>query len=147
MSHTEPNPTASTGLDAKTLERVRALLAKAESTSFPEEAEAFTIKAQELMARYGIDAAMVAAARHDQSAPSRRVVRLDAPYSSAKAILLSVIARANRCAMVWSTVDHEAQVFGFDVDLDVVELLYVSLHLQATSAMLSAGRQVDAGPR
>ena len=37
--------------DEKVLGRVRALLAKAESTTFPEEAEALTAKAQELMAR------------------------------------------------------------------------------------------------
>jgi Protein of unknown function (DUF2786) len=48
-------------LDPKMLGRVRALLAKAESTEFPEEADAFTEKAQELMTRYSIDVAMVAA--------------------------------------------------------------------------------------
>jgi hypothetical protein len=43
------------------LERVRALLAKAESTEFDEKAEALTEKAQELMTRYSIDAALLAA--------------------------------------------------------------------------------------
>lgn len=43
------------GCDPKVIERVRALLAKAESTSFPEEAEAFTAKAQELITRHAID--------------------------------------------------------------------------------------------
>jgi hypothetical protein len=38
---------------------VRALLAKAESTTYPEEADALTAKAQELMARHSIDRAML----------------------------------------------------------------------------------------
>ena len=38
---------------------IRNLLAKAEATSFPAEAEAFTAKASELMARYAIDEAML----------------------------------------------------------------------------------------
>ena len=36
------------------LERVRALLAKAESTTFPEEADALTAKAQQLMTRHAL---------------------------------------------------------------------------------------------
>ena len=43
------------GADPKITERVRALLAKAESTTFPDEAEAFTAKAQELIAQHAID--------------------------------------------------------------------------------------------
>lgn len=42
--------------NAKMLERVRALLAKAESTTFPEEADAFRAKADEIMTAYSISA-------------------------------------------------------------------------------------------
>jgi len=143
MTPTHVATDAPNGLDAKTLERVRALLAKAESTAFPGEAEAFTVKAQELMARYGIDAAMMASAARQASSPTQRRLRLDPPYTSAKSLLLAVVADANRCASVWSKATNEAIVFGFDVDLDVVELLFVSLHLQATSAMVAAGQQTD----
>ncbi|MFD0595252.1 DUF2786 domain-containing protein [Catellatospora coxensis] len=48
--------------DQRMLDRIRALLAKAESTGFPEEAEAFTAKAQQLMARHSIDHALIDAA-------------------------------------------------------------------------------------
>jgi hypothetical protein len=147
VSPNNERPTAPNRLDAKTLERVRALLAKAESTSFVEEAEAFTVKAQELMARYGIDAAMMAVATERASSPGRRNVALDPPYEEAKALLLTVVAQANRCEAVWSKHENQSVVFGFDVDLDVVELLYVSLHLQATTAMLAAGSHVDPGGR
>ena len=51
------------------LARIRQLLAKAESTTFEAEALAFTAKAQELMTRHAIDAALV----HDTAAgPPRR---------------------------------------------------------------------------
>ena len=48
-------------VEPRILDKVRALLAKAESTEFPEEAEAYTAKAQELMARHRIDRAVLGA--------------------------------------------------------------------------------------
>lgn len=45
------------------MERIRNLLAKAEATTFQEEAHAFTEKAQELMQKYAIDQAMLEASR------------------------------------------------------------------------------------
>ncbi|MBT8224522.1 MAG: DUF2786 domain-containing protein [Dactylosporangium sp.] len=53
-----PGAAGARATDPRQLDRVRALLAKAESTSFPEEAEAYTAKAQELMARHRIDCAL-----------------------------------------------------------------------------------------
>lgn len=46
--------------DDRVLARVRALLAKAESTEFPDEAEALLAKAQALISRHAIDRAAVA---------------------------------------------------------------------------------------
>ena len=43
------------------LSRIRALLAKAEATEYAEEAEALSARAQELMAKYSIDQALLAA--------------------------------------------------------------------------------------
>src|ERR1700753_123656 len=55
------------------LERVRKLLAKAEDASVtPAEAEALTAKAAELMARYGIERALLAAARPEDGPPAGR---------------------------------------------------------------------------
>src|SRR5690606_28443649 len=48
--------------------------------------------------------------------------------------------RANRCATVWLQGHGLADVFGDPVDLEIVDLLYTSLLVQATSAMLAAGR-------
>ena len=129
--------------DARVLEKVRALLAKAESTTFPEEAEALSAKAQELMARHAIDAAMVGAGDGAAGAPTGVRLPVDDPYAGAKSMLLSEVASANCCRAVWSKGLGFSTVMGFDADLEFVEVLYTSLLVQATSAMVAAGAHVD----
>ena len=129
--------------EQKVLTRVRALLAKAESTQFPEEAEALTAKAQELMARHSIDAALAAAGEARTGRPDQRRVTIENPYVSPKVHLLSAVARANRCEAVWMQREGVVVVFGYPVDLEAVELLFTSLLVQATTAVLAAGSQVD----
>ena len=141
------------GHDLRVLERVRALLAKAESTTFAEEAEALSSKAQELMARHSIDEAMVDAvtgpsgAPGDAKAPGGVRVPVDEPYASPKSILLSVVATANRCKAVWSKELGFSTVLGYESDLEFVEILYTSLLVQATGAMVAAGPQFDRNGR
>lgn len=123
------------------LGRVRALLAKAESTQFPEEAEALSAKAQELMARHSIDEALLAAgAAAAGDGPGACRIGVEGPYESAKALLLNAVAAANHCQAVWSSEYGFSTVVGFDADLELVELLYTSLLVQATTAM---GRAAD----
>jgi hypothetical protein len=128
---------------ARVLEKVRALLAKAESTTFPEEAEALSAKAQELMARHAIDDAMVVTADGAGDVPGGLRLPVDDPYARAKSTLLSQVASANRCRSVWSPGLGFSTVFGFDGDLRFVDVLYTSLLVQATTAMVAAGSQVD----
>ena len=139
---TQPRSTSSP-LDAKVLARVRALLAKAESTTFDEEADALTSKAQELMARHAIDLAMLDASAPNHGAPVARRIHLDDPYVDAKSTLLSVVATENRCRSVFTPGFGFSTVFGFDADIDIVELLFTSLLTQATSSMVAADKQVD----
>ncbi|WDZ83248.1 DUF2786 domain-containing protein [Micromonospora cathayae] len=127
-----PAPAGPSG--SRMLDRVRALLAKAESTSYPAEAEALTGKAQELMARHSIDQALLAAGPADQPGGVR--LGTDAPYAGAKALLVQEVAAANRCESVWSDDLGFTTVLGFPADLEAVEVLYTSLLVQATSAML-----------
>jgi hypothetical protein len=137
--------------DPKITERVRALLAKAESTTFPDEAEAFTAKAQELIARHAIDLALLDRARHRSErgpgadASGRRVL-IDDPYGKAKSMLLGAIAAANGCTTVWSAGLGIGTVFGNPNDLDAVELLFASLLTQATAAMVAATPAAPAQP-
>jgi hypothetical protein len=130
------------GGEVRHLERVRALLAKAESTEFQEEADALTAKAQELMTRYAIDAALLAAhadGKRIEARPAGVRIGMDDPYAQAKALLLTTIAEASRCRVVWSKNFGFSTVFGFEADLTSVELLYTSLLLQARKAMARTG--------
>lgn len=139
-------PAAGAG-EPRMLGRIRALLAKAESSSFPAEAEALSAKAQELMARYSIDAALLGAravadagraagaGAASAQAPGACRIGIDAPYEPAKALLLDAVAEANRCQAVWSSELGFSTVIGFEADLELAELLYTSLLLQATTAM------------
>lgn len=149
-----PRPGEATGMraghsmtDERVLGRVRALLAKAESTNFPDEAEALTAKAQELMARHAVDQAMLDSREGTTATPSGRRLGVDDPYSGAKALLLNEVAMANRCRSVWSQEFGFATVFGHEPDIAAVELLYTSLLVQANAAMTAAGSQVDIGGR
>ncbi|MGI9033076.1 MAG: DUF2786 domain-containing protein [Acidimicrobiales bacterium] len=130
------------------LERVRALLAKAESTAFPEEADALTTKAQELMGRHAIDQAMVDAGSQGTSTSiAGWRLGVDDPYAAAKSLLLARIADANRCRAVWTKHLGFSTVFGDQSDLEMVEILFTSLLVQGTEAMLHAGRAIDRAGR
>ena len=134
-------------VDQRLLGRVRALLAKAESTEFPEEAEALTSRAQELMARHSIDDALLAAAGTHAGSGSQASARrlfVDSPYEAPKTVLLDVVAAANRCRVIWHKNLGMCTVLGFPADLDAVELLFTSLLVQATTATVLAGSKRDA---
>jgi hypothetical protein len=137
QEHAEP-------ADERLLSRIRALLAKAESTEFAEEAEALSARAQELMAKYSIDHALLAAETGRKEEPGGRRIAVDNPYEAPKASLLQTVAHANRCRVVWSKELGLVTVIGFPADLDAVELLFTSLLVQANSAMLWAGAKRDA---
>jgi Protein of unknown function (DUF2786) len=134
--------------DERVLGRVRALLAKAESSTFPAEAEAFTAGAQALMARHSIDLALLAATdRNFSDEPTGRRIGIDNPYEGQKAMLLEVVAQANRCRIVWSQQLGFCTAVGFPADLDAVDLLFTSLLIQATTAMTQAGSRTHANGR
>jgi Protein of unknown function (DUF2786) len=127
------------------LERVRALLAKAESTTFEAEAEAFTAKAQELMTRHAIDAAMLSARGHRSEAPITIRVPIDDPYVDAKSLLLQFVAENSRCRAVFYDRLAMSAVIGFAGDVAATEMLFTSLLVQAHTAMHAAAASASAG--
>jgi Protein of unknown function (DUF2786) len=131
-------------VDERVLGRIRALLAKAEATEFAEEAEALSARAQQLMAKYSIDHALLAAQEGHPDTPGARRLAVDNPYEAPKATLLQTVAQANRCRTVWLKELGLVTVIGFPADLDAVELLFTSLLVQANGAMLRAGGKKDA---
>ncbi|MEU6259271.1 DUF2786 domain-containing protein [Streptomyces sp. NPDC047043] len=133
--------------ESRMLTRIRALLAKAEATGFPEEAEALTAKAQELSARHSIDEALLAAQAPSPDAPGACRIGVEAPYEQAKAVLLDAVATANHCRAVWNEPLGFSTVVGFEADLEAVELLHTSLLVQAMHAMTKAEAAQRAGGR
>ena len=126
------------------LATVRGLLAKAEATEFPEEAEAFFAKASELIARYAIDEALLWASADDagRAAPDELRFRVEPPYVSQKSLLVSAVAHAHGCRAVRLMTSRSGQkseelsIIGFPSDLRWVEALVTSLLVQMTAAML-----------
>jgi hypothetical protein len=131
--------------DDPMLNRVRALLAKAESTNFEAEAEAFTAKAQQLMTRHAIDIAMVAASAHRSEQPDAIRIPIDEPYFDAKASLLAAVARSSRCRTVLHPGIAMATIIGFPGDLAATEMLFTSLLVQAQVALRSASASAPPG--
>ena len=143
LSEVESGAAGDRDVQPALLERVRALLAKAESTTFTAEAEALAAKAQELMARHAIDRALVEGRRRagrDGSGGDvgARRFHIEDPYARARFTLLSEVAWACSCSAVLMESIGIAHVFGFADDLSAVDLLYTSLLVQAGTAVASA---------
>src|ERR1700691_1903737 len=120
------------------LDRVRKLLAKAEDEGCtPEEAEALTAKAAELMARSGIDRALLGAARPETDRPADRMFGFERPWADVKAHLLAAVATALRCQCVQTTTEAgpRLRVFGYSSDLERAEILYTSVLVQMARAL------------
>ncbi|GAA0910036.1 DUF2786 domain-containing protein [Pseudonocardia zijingensis] len=122
------------------LATVRKLLAKAERAATPAEAEVYTAKAVELMARHGIDAALLATAEPGRDGIGPMRIAMQDPYSAGKARLLGWTAAALRCRWVlhgaWGGKVAAVTVFGHASDRERVEVLYTSLLLQATTQLV-----------
>jgi hypothetical protein len=129
--------------DDRRLAVVRGLLAKAEATEFPDEAEAFFAKASELIARYAIDEAVLwAADGSGRAEPEELRLVVHAPYLAQKAVLVHAVARAHGCQAVRvlsgpGVKTEVISVVGFPTDLRWVDTLVTSLLVQLTSAMLA----------
>jgi hypothetical protein len=130
-----------------TLGRIRKLLARAERAGTPAEAQACTDKAVELMARHGIDMALLAAAQPGVDEIGATRVEVADPYSAGKARLLGWTASALRCRAVLHELRgprHRGRgrigavtVFGFASDRERVEVLFTSLLLQAQTQLVA----------
>ena len=123
--------------DPKMLAKIRGLLAKAESTQFPAEAEAFSAKAQDLMTRFAIDHALLEAdnPRGLIGDVTTRRIMVDSPYSDAKSLLLHSVCEANGARTLWYKRFALVNIVGLPVDLDLCELLYTSLLVQSSRAL------------
>jgi hypothetical protein len=122
------------------LARVRKLLAKAEDPACtPQESAAFTAKAAELIAKYGVDAALAAASDPGSDPVGDRIIALDPPYALDKCGLLAGVATALRCRCVRlrGGAGYRLHLFGHAADLERAELLFTSLLVQAAHGLVT----------
>lgn len=127
------------------LAKIRALLAKAEdSAATPAESEAFTAKATELIAKYGVDRAMLAASDPTTDVIGDKVVVIEGSYALDKQRLLGAVANELGCKVVYRTRypqgkrQYQVHLFGFASDLERVDMLFTSLLVQATHGLVAA---------
>lgn len=135
----------------KMLQRVRALLAKANSTEFEEERKTFLAKADELMEKYAIDKAL---AMQAEDPNVRLVVRRDMDFSwwtdlrgidrdAAGEIywLWDSCVKHCRCVTVgaanavWTREEKTVAVYGTESDLDYLDLLFTDLFMQMSKKL------------
>jgi hypothetical protein len=133
--------TVSSEAPDRLLDRVRKLLAKAEAEGVTAaEAQALTAKAAELMAKYGIDRALLAATQPETDKPGDRIVEIYNPWGRVQAHLLCGLAAALRCQSVIVTAETglRVHIFGYDSDLERTDVLYTSVLIQMWHGLVAA---------
>jgi hypothetical protein len=123
------------------LDRVRKLLAKAEAEGVTvAEAQALTGKAAELMAKYGIDRALLAAARPETDKPDNRILEIYNPWARIQAHLLCGLAAALRCQCILlpARTGQRVHIFGYASDIERTEVLYTSVLVQMWHGLIAA---------
>ncbi len=127
------------------MDKIRALIAKAEGTHFPEEAKVFMAKAEELMAKWAIDEVMLAASKGKLDDGTIGLSSIFIPaneYRGPKVSLLVVIADCHRCKLVIYPQQYvekggvrkrmvELKVTGYEIDRKFVDTLFTSLLMQS----------------
>lgn len=133
--------------DLRLVDRVRKLMAKAEASAHPHEADAFAQKAADLVARHRIDPQqLAAAAAGTEELAIRKILLGRGAYVRGRLALLMAVADAHDAKVVFGSRPEgtTAYVAGYAIDLDVVEVMYQSLHAQMASQMANERRSTAA---
>lgn len=125
--------------------KVRKLLAMAERSPNAHEGDSFSRKAAELIAEYRIDPQRLKERRGDDLAVRTLVLGRGA-YVRARLALLQAVAESYGCQVVFQAGDSGtvAYVAGYRTDLETTDVLYHSLHSQATSRLSAERRATGA---
>lgn len=120
------------------INRVKSLIAKAESSPFPAEADAFMAKAQQLINDHAIDQARLGGL--DAHSVGHDTIEMNGTYTKERSMIWSVAARANRCRILTLSSYGSSKVsnltlIGRDQDRQLVRLLAGSLEMQALRRM------------
>lgn len=132
-------------VDRNLVTRVRKLMDKAAATSNVHEADAFSRKAAELVARHRIDPVTLAQRGADELTV-REIALGRGAYVRGRLALLMAVAEAHDARVVFGATPSGtiAYVAGHTSDVDVVEVMYTSLHSQAASQMSAERRATSA---
>lgn len=128
------------------LVRVRKLLDKAERTANSHEADAFSRKAAEMIARHRIDPDRLHSVGRAGDLAVSEIALGRGAYVRARLALLQAVADAHDVRVVFhaTPAGTVALAAGFRSDLDVVEVVYHSLHQQAATQMAGIRRATGA---
>ena len=129
---------SNSNIDTSLVNRVRALIAKAESSPFPAEADAFMAKAQTLINQYAIDEARLHGT--DPTTIGHEQLPMTGSYSRERAHIWGAVAQANRCQVLTfskpgSSAVMELALVGRPRDRELVKVVATSLELQAMRRM------------
>jgi len=113
------------------LDKIRKLLAKAESTDSEAERDALNARANELIAKYGIDEAMAAQGRPSGDDMAAKEYEIHGDYADEIARLLVRLGVALGCEGILTY--SGATIIGYLADIERLEVLYTSLSLQMHS--------------
>lgn len=123
----------------KVLRKVEALLAKAEGTNFPEEAKSFRAKAEALMYRYRIEAAMLREASGTGLEPQwqEMVICGYGEFSTIYRWLFAAVVGHFDCksATVFDGAQYVGDVCGYESDLRFIDALWQSIRLAFADRM------------
>ena len=102
------------------------------------------------MAKYGIDRALLAAARPETDRPADRVIDIGNPWARVQAHLLCGLASALRCQCVILPrpgPGSRIHMFGFASDIERTDVLYTSLLVQMWQGLAAAaGSRLEPEP-
>lgn len=126
--------------------RVRKLMDKAERTSNSHEAEVFSRKAAQLVARHRLDPKRLDERGGPDELGVREILVGRGAYVRARLALLMAVGAAHDARVVFGATPSGtvAYVAGYSSELDVVEVMYHSLHAQAASQMAAIRRSTPA---
>lgn len=124
------------------MDRIRALLNQASNTPYEGEAATFFNKAQELMEKYAISEEALWAGTHgsrEKPIVETMLIKGDGAYD--KFTLITFIGKYNRC-IVWKeytgnrSKQYSVRIAGYPSDIAFTQMLFASLTMQMTRAMV-----------
>lgn len=136
----------------RVLDRIAALLAKAERTEHPAEAETYLAKAQALATQASVDLAVArarTARREAREQPTQRTITIGERAKRANKHLVTLFVTVGHCNGLQVDVAHNSTyviAYGMPSDLDLSSALFGSLATQMTAsanAWLAVGQWRD----